>query len=274
MGGVIAVVALVIAVRVWGREGAEVLSWLAGIISAVGTVVTVVSTVPAAAPGETAGPVQPAGGLGRRRLVAGAVMVAVLLVAVGAVSWWQGWLPPAQDSAQVKQSASASPNVLPSITASASAGPSVSSSPSTSPLASPTADSNGPRPVTTSAVPAAPQPEDQPEQAPQDDAEACQAASNAGSLDIGPALNNSGGPNTVPPPCTSIWLTLTEVRYITYARACLEDAEGVDIRCGDRVYLRDGGAWNLLLDGVAPGDRWQLYLEAQGEGRVGFNFSG
>ncbi|GAB7039792.1 hypothetical protein JCM9533A_36420 [Catenuloplanes niger JCM 9533] len=67
----------------------------------------------------------------------------------------------------------------------------------------------------TSAAPAAPRPGDQPEQAPQDETEACQAASNAGTLDIGPALNSSGGPNTVPPRCTSIWLTLTEVRYIS-----------------------------------------------------------
>jgi hypothetical protein len=110
--------------------------------------------------------------------------------------------------------------------------------------------------------------------APADTTPQCKAASNSGGLDIGEELNNSGGPNFVPTPCTSIWLTLTEVHYITYAKACLENSSGTDTRCGGWVYLNDNGAWNRLLTGVEPGDRWQLYLKAQGPGYVGFNFSG
>jgi hypothetical protein len=78
----------------------------------------------------------------------------------------------------------------------------------------------------------------------------------------------------VPSPCSAIWLQLTEVYYITYAKACLEQSDGTDTRCGGWVYLNDGGGWNKLLDGVSPGARWQLYLKAQGQGHVGFGFSG
>jgi len=67
---------------------------------------------------------------------------------------------------------------------------------------------------------------------------------------------------------------LTQVEYITYARACLEDSAGTDTRCGSWVYLKDNGAWNKLLDRVSPGSRWQLYLKAEGQGFVGFQFSG
>ena len=102
----------------------------------------------------------------------------------------------------------------------------------------------------------------------------CQAASNSGGLNIDSTLSNSGGPNVVPAPCTSIYLTLTQVEYITYGRACLEDVKGTDLRCGSWVFLEDNGAWNRLLDGVSAGDRWQLYLRAQGPGYVGFEFSG
>jgi len=102
----------------------------------------------------------------------------------------------------------------------------------------------------------------------------CQTASRSGGLDIGSNLNNSGGPNYVPDLCTSIWLTLTEVHYITYARACLENSSGTDTRCGAWIYLKDNGAWNRLLGGVSPGSRWQLYLRAEGPGYVAFRFSG
>ena len=106
------------------------------------------------------------------------------------------------------------------------------------------------------------------------DTSACQAASNTGGLYIGPALNNSGGPNYVPGGCTSIWMTLTEVHYITYAKACLENSSGANTFCGPWVYLEDNGAWNRLLPHVLPGYRWQLYLKAEGPGYVGFRFSG
>lgn len=102
----------------------------------------------------------------------------------------------------------------------------------------------------------------------------CQAASNSGGLYIGAERNNSGGPNYVPSVCTSIWMKLTEVHYITYAKACLENSTGANTRCGPWVYLEDGGAWNRLLPGVSGGNRWQLYLWAQGPGYVGFEFSG
>jgi serine/threonine protein kinase len=104
--------------------------------------------------------------------------------------------------------------------------------------------------------------------------EQCKNASNPGSLEIGDGGQNSGGPNWVPEPCTSIYLKLTEVHYITYARACPEQPDGTPVSCGDWIFLHDGGAWNRLLTGVHPGDRWKLDLKAEGPGRVRFMFSG
>jgi hypothetical protein len=102
----------------------------------------------------------------------------------------------------------------------------------------------------------------------------CQAASHAGELEAGPTFENAGGPNTVPDPCTAIWLRLTDVYYITYAKACLENSHNVETQCGDWIYLEDGGAWNELLDGVTPGQHWVLHLKAEGQEHVGFVFSG
>ncbi len=102
----------------------------------------------------------------------------------------------------------------------------------------------------------------------------CQAASNSGGLDIGRGLRNSGAPNFVPDGCTSIWMQLTEVHYITYAKACLETSSGRNYRCGPWVYLEDNYAWNRLLPHVKAGNQWQLYLKAEGPGYVGFEFSG
>lgn len=78
----------------------------------------------------------------------------------------------------------------------------------------------------------------------------------------------------MPQPCADIWLRLTEVHYITYARACLEDGAGTDVRCGEWIYLEDNGRWNRLLGDVSGGDRRQLYLKAEGPGHVAFVFSG
>ncbi|MEV6492430.1 hypothetical protein AB0M20_27985, partial [Actinoplanes sp. NPDC051633] len=67
---------------------------------------------------------------------------------------------------------------------------------------------------------------------------------------------------------------LTEVHFVTRAQACLESADGSStIRCGPSVFLQDNGAWNRLLDGVSPGDRWTLELKAEGPGDIAFLFS-
>ncbi|MCW2139801.1 hypothetical protein BXY51_004365 [Actinoplanes cyaneus] len=102
----------------------------------------------------------------------------------------------------------------------------------------------------------------------------CKAASHGGRLYIGKSHQNSGAPNYVPSGCTSIWMQLTEVHYITHAKACLETSSGRNYRCGPWVYLEDNYAWNRLLPQVRPGDQWQLYLHAQGPGWVRFAFSG
>jgi serine/threonine protein kinase len=226
----------------------------------------------------------------RRRInrfaVSGAVAV-VLLAAGGSLAWTNGWASagPAEEKTVATPasvpatSATASPSPSPAAfltpaTASAPANPSqppaaggttVVVVPGNAPAAArPTRATTAPKPASTTKKAAAPA----------DTTPQCKAASNSGGLDIGAELNNSGGPNFVPEPCTAIWLTLTEVHYITYAKACLENSSGTDTRCGGWVYLNDNGAWNRLLTGVEPGDRWQLYLKAQGPGHVGFNFSG
>ncbi|GAA2706803.1 hypothetical protein Apa02nite_032550 [Actinoplanes palleronii] len=102
----------------------------------------------------------------------------------------------------------------------------------------------------------------------------CQSNSNTGGLYLGASRSNSGAPNFVPDGCTSIWMKLTEVEYITYAKACLEYSSGRNYRCGPWVYLEDGGAWNRLLPHVSSGDQWQLYMKAEGREYVGFDFSG
>jgi serine/threonine protein kinase len=222
------------------------------------------------------------------RFAASGAAAAVLLAAVGSLAWTNGW-------ASADDKSAATPTSVPASSATASAAPSPSPaavSPTPVPSSAAANPSLPPPPGQTTVVvvpggaPAttgqttkattSPKPASTTKKAvaPADTTPQCKAASNSGGLDIGEELNNSGGPNFVPTPCTSIWLTLTEVHYITYAKACLENSSGTDTRCGGWVYLNDNGAWNRLLTGVEPGDRWQLYLKAQGPGYVGFNFSG
>jgi serine/threonine protein kinase len=225
------------------------------------------------------------------RFAASGAAAAILLAAVGSLAWTNGWASAgtADDDRTVAASAS-----VPASSATTSAAPSPSPVVSPTPVPSSAAanPSLPPAPGQTTVVvvpgggaattretteaTASPKPASTTKKAaaPADTTPQCKAASNSGGLDIGEELNNSGGPNFVPTPCTSIWMTLTEVHYITYAKACLENSGGTDIRCGGWVYLNDNGAWNRLLTGVEPGDRWQLYLKAQGPGYVGFNFSG
>jgi len=229
---------------------------------------------------------------GRRRrgaLAVGGVAAGVVLVTLGTVAVANGWLP-----------ANAAKNDRPSVaTGTPGAGrpvalPATPAPSATSPAAGPSVAAPGPAVQVTTRVTVVNQPEGNPAPAaattrpaavattppakaakpPADTTAACRAASHQGGLDIGPGLDNSGGPNYVPSPCRAIWLQLTEVYYITHAKACLESGDGTDTRCGSWVYLEDGGAWNKLLDGVAPGARWQLYLKAEGQGHVGFAFSG
>jgi hypothetical protein len=51
-----------------------------------------------------------------------------------------------------------------------------------------------------------------------------------GSFDIPVSQSVACDPNFVRDPCTSIWLKLTDVQCITYAKACLEDASGAGAR--------------------------------------------
>jgi hypothetical protein len=212
-------------------------------------------------------------GPGQSRLVIVGAVAAVLLV-MGSLAAGNGWLRTlarADSATQVP-----SPSSRSAVSTDASLPPPHSSAPSPSQGASSlttnssrpsskaaTRTSKGNRPSTAS-VTLSPT---------TDSSESCRAASTPGGIDIGPELNNAGGPNFVPTSCTSLWLTLTEVHYVTYARACLEDMNGSTVRCGSWILLEDGGAWNLLLGGVSPGDRWRLELKADGPGHVSFDFS-
>jgi hypothetical protein len=99
----------------------------------------------------------------------------------------------------------------------------------------------------------------------------CLDASKAGSLVLNP--ENAGGPNFVPDGCNAIYLRLTAVEYITYAKVCMETPSGATQRCGTWVFLEDAGAWNHLISGVAPGDRYVLHMKADGPETVEFLFS-
>jgi serine/threonine-protein kinase len=223
----------------------------------------------------------PAPGPRRRGVGQSAAAAVALLVAAGLVWAVMGRLPAgARDdaasvtpgtSASTSASAATAPSTVPPSTGTTATSPTTAPPTATGPTTATGPNpqreaTTAPPPAATTVKPAAPKTVNTTPQ--------CQAASHTGGLDIGPALNNSGGPNFVPNPCTAIWLRLTEVYYITYAKACIEDGNGNDIRCGGWVFLEDKGAWNRLLDGVSPGDRWQLYLKAQGQGHVAFLFSG
>jgi tRNA A-37 threonylcarbamoyl transferase component Bud32 len=242
-------------------------------------------------PAPVAAPAVPAPRRRINRLAASGAAAAVLLAAVGSLAWTNGW---ASAGTTGDDKTAATPGPAPASSATAVGAPSPSPAVSPTPVTS-SAAANPPLPAApgrttvvvvpggapattrqTTQATSTPKPASTTKKAvaPADTTPQCKAASNSGGLDIGEELNNSGGPNFVPTPCTSIWLTLTEVHYITYAKACLENSSGTDTRCGGWVYLNDNGAWNRLLTGVEPGDRWQLYLKAQGPGYVGFNFSG
>jgi serine/threonine protein kinase, bacterial len=220
-----------------------------------------------------------------RRLIAGGIAATVLLAIGGSLAWANGWRgtstrtnPAAATLSPASAVRSSAATPMPTLTTTTIATVPVSSaSPPPRGQALPTAA--GQPTLTAGNGGRTAQPHTPPAPAarvttPADTTQQCQNASNPGGLDIGVGLSNSGGPNHVPQPCSAIWLVLTEVHYITYAKACLEDANGTDTRCGEWIYLLDNGAWNRLLNGVKPGDRWQLYLRAEGPGHVGFRFSG
>lgn len=100
----------------------------------------------------------------------------------------------------------------------------------------------------------------------------CLNASDSGGLDIPEGVQNSGGPNHVPSECTAIYLQLTDVSYITYARACPE-IPGTKTSCGPWVFLEDHDVWNVLISGVDPGTQWRLDMKAEGPETVRFRFS-
>jgi serine/threonine protein kinase len=238
-----------------------------------------------ARPAAPAAPVPPAPRRRISRVALGAAATVVAFAAVGSVAWANGWARDTRATTLPSAGATSSAAPSPSPSDSPAPGPSASATASVTPSPPPSPVSGGgttvvvnpPAPAAGQTTKATTTPRTAGttrKAAPADTTAQCKAASNAGGLDIGSELNNSGGPNFVPQPCTAIWLTLTEVHYITYAKACLEDGNGTDVRCGGWVYLNDNGAWNRLLTDVEPGDRWQLYLKAQGEGHVGFDFSG
>jgi len=225
----------------------------------------------------------------RRRAVGpaavGTVATAVLLTVVGSVAWVNGWRPAGErpDDRIVAASPTATGASLPvagpsSATNRASISPAPYGSPATSPSPSGSGDGGKGRRRSSTAPSSrpttVPAPTGTGSKPRADTTKQCQAASSPGKLEIGAGLENKGGPNWVPAPCDSIWLTLTEVHYVTRAQACLESADGsATIRCGSWVFLNDNGAWNRLLDGVSPGDRWTLELKAEGPGDVAFLFS-
>jgi serine/threonine protein kinase len=241
---------------------------------------------PPADPGRRTGP--------RRLAFAGAALAVAVIVVLGSLAW-SGDLRRTASVGPAFSQSSASRSGSPSPSA-GTPGPTQASTPTAHPSSTPPAGltgastpavqpSSAPAAQPSSALPAgpteAPVPPVDPSPAPThatatlvDTTAQCQAASHPGELDFSTAETIEGGPNTVPSPCTAIWLQLTEVHYITYAQACLVNSGGAQIRCGNSIFLEDNLAWNELLTGVQPGDRWNLYLTVQGPGNVRFEFSG
>ena len=74
-----------------------------------------------------------------------------------------------------------------------------------------------------------------------------------------------GGPNSVSSACSFIALKLTYATAPTWARACLDPAEGPSKgRCGDWVKLSYTGVWDRLLDDAPAGSTWTLQLYCTG----------
>ncbi|GAB7193596.1 hypothetical protein NUM3379_43060 [Kineococcus sp. NUM-3379] len=125
----------------------------------------------------------------------------------------------------------------------------------------------------------APQPEPEVEAEPAQEVarpDACYDTAIPGRLELGSDQQvNAGGPNFTDGACDAIHLKLTSARYRTYARACLESADGSELTsCGEWVYLSYPDTWDTLMTGVPGGSRWQLQMYSLGPETAEFSFTG
>jgi serine/threonine-protein kinase len=107
------------------------------------------------------------------------------------------------------------------------------------------------------------------------DGNACYATAIAGGFNL-PANQTpiAGGPNFTSSACQGIHLKLTTALYRTWARACLERADGSAITsCGAWVFLSYPDTWDTLLASATAGSRWQLQMYGADAESVSFSYT-
>ncbi|MET0496615.1 MAG: protein kinase [Actinoplanes sp.] len=147
----------------------------------------------------------------------------------------------------------------------------------------PTAEST----ITTGARPAAPRPTT-PKAAPKSkpktvqtptprrtaDGSSCFSTAIKGGFELENGVHVAGGPNYTSSKCRDIHIKLTSAITWTYARSCLETADGGRItKCSGWVYLSYPNTWDTLSTNVPAGTRWQLQMYARGDESARFSYT-
>jgi serine/threonine protein kinase len=106
------------------------------------------------------------------------------------------------------------------------------------------------------------------------DGSSCFATAVRGSFDLKNGVTVAGGPNYTSSSCRDIHIKLTTAITWTYARSCLETADGSRItKCSGWVFLSYPESWDTLSRSVPGGTRWQLQMYALGDGTVRFSYT-
>jgi hypothetical protein len=255
---------------------------------------------PTPAPAPTPASTGPTARRRGRGLVLAGVAVAVVLAAAGgtalAVRSGKPTDPVATRAAAADLAsfppASASADPISSVAPSASA-PAAVSAPS-NPAAGPTpaaepstviavrpgvAEPTATDPVTRATAAAKPRatPKATPAQAvkPVKDGPSCFGTAIGGAFELQPGVTVAGGPNyAASGKCRDIHIKLTSALYRTYARSCLETANGSSItKCSSWILLSYPDTWDTMSTSVPAGSRWQLQMYAQGDESARFFYS-
>jgi hypothetical protein len=127
----------------------------------------------------------------------------------------------------------------------------------------------------TEPPPAVPEPPPAVPEPPAADGSACFATAIHGGFDLGDnESHNAGGPNFTSSACNDIHVKLTSARYRTYARSCLEVADGSSITsCSSWILLSYPDTWDTLSVDVPAGSRWQIQMYALSAETVAFSYT-
>jgi hypothetical protein len=189
---------------------------------------------------------------------------------------------PSAASTSPSPTASAAASVAPSTVAPSAPGQSPASGPATVVVMRPGASqATGGGSAGRTAAPPTPEattkPKAKPTPAakPATDGSSCFGTAISGGFELKVGVTVAGGPNyAASGKCRDIHIKLTSAVYRTYARSCLEKADGSSItKCSSWILLSYPDTWDTLSSSVPAGSRWQLQMYALGDESARFFYT-